>query len=508
MLSDTEQAVGVSLRNLWPRAQFFGASDVRTTSCCGDSRVARPGYLFVAIDGTRLDGHEFAEHAVARGATAVLAERALPLVGVPVCVVPDTRKSYGELCQALAGQPSHKLKVIGVTGTNGKTTTSTLIASILRAAGHRTGILGTLGYDDSAEQQTASLTTPSPPALASWLARMEANGCSHAVVEVSSHALAQNRIAGIDLTAACITNVRRDHLDYHGSLANYRRAKERIFEYLVPDGIAVFNADDRVNAELAGKLDFPALTIGLRSEADLTGTLLERYRSEQTFVLTAGGTSALVRTPMIGDAHIYNCLMAAAMGLALGIDLQTVVRGIEQVRHVAGRLERIECGQPFGVFVDYAHTPDALTASLTTLRDVTPGRVICVFGAGGNRDTQKRPLMGRAVELGADLAIITSDNPRDEHPATIAEQILSGFSEPAAAELVQDRAAAIGRALSLAEDGDTARIAGRGHETHQVIGRHSYEFDDRDVARSWLYNIEPADTSDWAGGSRMPVGNI
>jgi len=504
MLSLTEQAQGVSLRRLWPEAQLFGAHDIRISSCCGDSRAARPGDLFVAIDGTRCDGHEYAPHAVARGAGAVLAERALPLAGVPVCVVPDTRRAYGELCQALAGRPSKNLKVLGVTGTNGKTTTSALIASIFNNAGLRTGSLGTLGYDDSLEQSPATLTTPSPPALANWLARMQANGCSHAVLEVSSHALTQSRIAGIELAGVCLTNVRRDHLDYHGSLANYRRAKERIFDYLASGGVAVLNADDPVSAELAGRLNSAGLTIGIRNQADLTATVLERFKSEQTFLLHAGDASAAVRTQIIGDAHIYNCLTAAAIALASGIDLHTIIRGLEEVRTVPGRLERIECGQPFGVYVDYAHTPHALEGSLETLREVTDGRVICVFGAGGNRDARKRPLMGRAVEYGADVAIITSDNPRDENQSTIADHILAGFQQPALVELIQDRAAAISRALSLAESGDTVLIAGKGHETHQVIGSKCYELDDREIARSWLYNIAP---DPWSEFTRMAVGN-
>jgi UDP-N-acetylmuramoyl-L-alanyl-D-glutamate--2,6-diaminopimelate ligase len=241
----------------------------------------------------------------------------------------------------------------------------------------------------------------------------------------------------------------------------------------------------------------------MRARADLTGRLLERFKSEQTFLLTAGNVSVPVRTAMIGDHNLYNCLMAAAVGLAEGIELTTVVAGLEAVRGVPGRLERIECGQPFGVFVDFAHTADALAVALDTLREVTPGRVLCVFGAGGNRDTTKRPLMGQTVERRADLAIVTNDNPRLEEPQAIAAQILAGFEHPGDARWVPDRTEAIGYALSLAGPDDTVLLAGRGAETHQTVGRDRLALDDREVARRYLYNLEPASRY----GALMSVGN-
>ena len=505
MLRSVDQPQGVSLRHLLPSAEFHGARDIRVTSCAGDSRICRPGDLFVALEGTRHDGHDFARHAAARGASAVLAERALPLGGLPTCIVPDTRKAYGQLCQALAGNPSHRLKVIGVTGTNGKTTTAALIAGVLEAAGCRTGIIGTLGYYDGVDVQPAVLTTPSAPMLATWLARMEANGCTHAVVEVSSHALSQARIAGIELDCGCVTNVRRDHLDYHGSLANYRSAKARLFDYLTPDALAVLNADDAVASSFLSLLDRPTLTVGLRAAAEITGALVERFKSEQTFLLSAGSDTVAVRTQMIGDHHIQNCLMAAAVGFGYGFDLATVVRGLESVGHVPGRLERIECGQPFGLFVDYAHTPHALCSALDALRDVTQRRLICVFGAGGERDTMKRPLMGRAVEKRADVVIVTTDNPRHENPETIVYDILAGCERPSQVELIADRAEAIHRALRLAEPGDCVLIAGKGHEAEQIIGNERRSFDDRDVARSWLYNV--CDHEPQSSGRSMAIGN-
>jgi len=497
----------VRLREIFADAQFLGAEDIRVQSCSGDSRTCSPGDLFVALAGPRHDGHDFIEQAVARGASAILSERPLQIRNVPTCVVPSTRRAYGELHQALAGHPSRELKVVGVTGTNGKTTTTCLIASVLAEAGYRIGTLGTLGYSDSSTVEPSELTTPEAPELAHWLSRMRSQGCSHAVMEVSSQSLTESRVAGVQFDAACVTNVLHDHLDYHGSLVNYRNAKSKLFEHLTQDAFAVLNADDSVSAGYLHLLHRPVLTVGIEQEAELTATLVERSRSEQTFLLHAGSDTAAVRTQMIGDHHIYNCLQAAAVGLAYGIHLKTIVRGLEAVGYVPGRLERLECGQPFGVFVDYAHTPHALAAVLDTLREVTTGRLICVFGTGGQRDSEKRPEMGRIAEARADRVIITSDNPRHEDPAKITREILMGCKDPSRAEVELDRSRAIHRALTGTEAGDTVLIAGKGHEDHQLIGSQRLPFDDRDVALRWLYNLAPAPTFEASGGYWTSLSN-
>lgn len=476
----------VRLREVLPGAELSGAEDVCITSCNCCWQSVEPGDLFVAVSGTAHDGHDHVAEAVARGCAAVVAQRPVS-ASVPVCYVPDTRDAYGRLCQALAGDPSRRLKVIGITGTNGKTTTSYLIAGVLREAGFEPGIIGTLGCFDGRDFHESSMTTPPSDQLARWLGLMVRNECTHAVMEVSSHALDQSRVAGISFDAACVTNVRRDHLDYHRSIQDYRIAKSRLLEHLAPEGLAVINADDPTSFGFLSRIDGPVLTIGVRSAAEITGTLIEQFVSEQTFLLTAGSDTIPVRTRMIGLHHVYNCLMAAAVGLAYGIDLATVVRGLESLGHLPGRLERIECGQPFGVFVDFAHTPDALAGSLQALREVVSGRLICVFGAGGDRDRHKRPLMGEAVEAGADLAILTNDNPRTEDPQAILADILSGFHAPDAAEVIPDRSEAIARALSMAQAGDCVLIAGKGHETYQIIGHQRHYFDDAEVARQWLY---------------------
>jgi len=492
----------LSLRELLAGAEFIGASDICASSCSSDSRTCRAGDVFVAVEGDHLNGHDFVSEAIARGAQAVVAERSLP-IDVPLCVVGDAREALGQMCQALAGHPSRSLRVIGVTGTNGKTTSTHLIASVLHAAGHRSGLLGTLGYHDSVDSAAADLTTPSAPALAHWLGRMVTRGCSHAVMEVSSHAIAQRRIAGIEFTQACLTNLRRDHLDYHETLSEYHHAKTELFHRLAPGGVAVINADDPASIENSPLIPGGVLTIGIERPADVRARVIERSKSEQTFLLSAGEMTVPVRTAMIGDHHVYNCLLATAAALAEGIDLPAIVRGLEAVTHVPGRLERIECGQPFGVYVDFAHTPDALEVSLRTLREVTAGRILCVFGAGGNRDASKRPMMGRTVESHADLAIVTTDNPRFEDPQAIAAEIVVGFERPSEARWVPDRATAIHYALSLAGPDDCVLVAGRGHEQQQIVGHDRIPLDDRELARRYLYNLE----SPSRYGSLMSVAN-
>jgi UDP-N-acetylmuramoyl-L-alanyl-D-glutamate--2,6-diaminopimelate ligase len=295
----------------------------------------------------------------------------------------------------------------------------------------------------------------------------------------------------------------RDHLDYHPSIADYHRTKVQLFDHIARSAVAVINVDDAASLEHAPLLPGRVMTIALRAGADLTATVIERCKSEQTFLMSAGPITLPVRTAMIGDHNVYNALMAAAVALAEGIDLHTIVRGIEAVGHVPGRLERIECGQPFGAYVDFAHTPGALRVALATLRGVAAGRVICVFGAGGNRDASKRPLMGRVVEALADVAIVTSDNPRMEDARAIGCEILSGFERPSEARWIADRREAIEYALWLAEPDDCVLVAGRGHETIQHVGGTRLPLDDREVVRTYLYNLAPRS----AYGRLASVGN-
>jgi len=487
MLQTYGSSCGVRLRELLPEATFLGDADPRVSSCTSDSRRVRPGDLFVALTGSRCDGHDFVAEAAERGASGLLVERIVPGYGLPLCLVEDTREAYGRLCHALTGDPSRALKVVGITGTNGKTTTSRLLASVLSAGGYRCGAMGTLGLDDSLEQGASKHTTPPPCVASTWLARMAANDCTHAVMEVSSHALSQRRVSGIRFEAACVTNFGHDHLDYHGTFENYHRAKARLLSLVTESGFAALNADDETCRRLTRRADLPVITYGLSQPATVTATTLERERSEQTFLLHAGRDTAVVRTRMVGDHHVRNCLAAASLGLMFGVELPAIVRGLEAVQSVPGRLERIECGQPFGVFVDYAHTPDALQTVLQALRGITGGRLICVLGAGGQRDRDKRPKMGEIAERLADVAVVTSDNPRGEDPEAIAYDILAGFQRPREAALVLDRRTAIHLALEHAQEGDTVLIAGKGHEDYQLIGNRRLPLDDRALAREWLY---------------------
>ncbi|MEQ8787545.1 MAG: UDP-N-acetylmuramoyl-L-alanyl-D-glutamate--2,6-diaminopimelate ligase [Pirellulaceae bacterium] len=483
-----QRARGISLRDTLPQGRIYGGDDIHAMACSSDWRTCRSGDLFVALVGADSDGHDQVHTAIENGASAVLAERPLP-IGVPTCVVDDTREAFGQVCQSLAGRPSRQMRVVGVTGTNGKTITTLLITAVMEAAGRITGTTNTLTYRDGYESTPAHRTTPSAPELADWMARMVACGCSEAVVEVSSRALAQRRTAGVEFDAAVLTNVRRDHLDFHGSVMNYRRAKQRLLEQLSPHGFAVINADDPASQFILSKIDHPVLTIGMQSAAEVTATVIERLPSEQTFLLCAGNETVPVRTAMIGDHHVYNCLSAAAVGLAAGIDLMTVARGLESVNHIPGRMERLECGQPFGVYVDSAHTPDTLAVALKTLRQTARGRVICVYGAVGERGHEQRPLLGRVVERGADRGIITSDNPGFEEPLAIAHDILDGYDRPARAWVRPNRAAAIELALSEAKPGDAVLIAGKGQQNFQLVEGGRLSHDDREVARNWLYQV-------------------
>ena len=492
MATSLRRSNGTSLRELFSEASIIGDKDILVSSICSDSRQVRPGDLFVAISGVDHDGHDHVCEAVERGAIALLVDRQVPVAGTPTCVVSDTRTAYGQLCQRLAGDPSRQMRVVGVTGTNGKTTTATLIQSVLNKGGARSGLLTTLGYSDGYDSAPASHTTPPAPVLAQWMARATAQCCSHTVMEVSSHALSQSRIAGIEFDAAVVTNVGHDHLDYHGSVENYRNAKGRLLDQLSTSGALVLNIDDPTCVRLLSSTYHPALTVSMKSEAEVTASVVERHSCEQTFLLTAGSDTVPVRTRIIGGHHVYNCLSAAAVGLIYGIELHEIVRGIEAVTTIPGRMEPIVCGQAFPVFVDYAHTPDALRACLTSLREVTPGRLICVFGAGGERDRQKRPLMGRAADRLADVAIVTNDNPRNEDPRLIVSDVRAGFEQSAEVHSIFDRAEAIAFALETAEPDDCVVIAGKGHERHQIIGTQRTEFSDQKVAEHVLRQLCPA----------------
>jgi UDP-N-acetylmuramoyl-L-alanyl-D-glutamate--2,6-diaminopimelate ligase len=459
--------------------------DIRATSCTTSWRQVQPGDVFVAVSDAESDGHEDAVDAARRGAAAVICERPLPVFDVPQVVVRDSRIAYGRLCQALVGNPSRELKVIGVTGTHGKTTVARLLSAIFRAAGRTIGTLDSFGYWDGEEDRPASSEALSAPVLARSLAQMNAAGASHAVVEFSSRELSQHVLAGVTLDAVCLTNVVRNHVHWHGSLKNYRNAKRRIFDYLHPDGVAVLNADDPASVEILSNLNHPALTFGLRLPGEISGQIIEQYINEQTFVLSAGDDSVAVRTAIVGDHHVYNCLAAASMALAYGIDLPAIARGLEAVEGLPGRMERVICGQDFAVLIDAADSPDALRVCLRAARRTTAGRLTCVFGA--NEDSDELTAIGRVIGAMADEAVITSGPTAIDGSHRACLEVRSGFADTRKAHVILDRAEAITWALSKASAGDTVVIAGMGDRPHTPSGAAGTLVGDSEIAKEILY---------------------
>lgn len=477
-----------SLRRLLPQASFVGCANICATDAFDNSHDVQPGSLFAVVNGSKLDGSQFVHDAIARGATSLLTDRPLADVSIPQCIVPDVRSAYSRLCEALAGDPSRRLDIAGVTGTNGKTTTTWLIRSLLAYAGDRCGVLGTVEYSDGVSTESSTLTTPASRPMAGWLGRMVASGTRRAAIELSSHALDQRRAAGIELEAAVVTNITQDHFDYHHGFEPYREAKARILDLVRPGGLIALNMDDPGSWSLRDRVHDSAsfVSFGLKSGGDIHAQIREESLGGIRFRLSIHGRTLDCATTMIGRHNVSNCLAAAAVGAHLCLSPEDIVAGIEQFHCVPGRLERIHCGQPYDVFVDYAHTDDALRRCLQGLRGITPGRVICVFGAGGDRDRTKRPLLGSAATM-ADIAIVTSDNPRSEDPLRIIDEILAGMSGSSTMPIVEpDRMAAIGKALQIARPGDCVLLAGKGHETEQIIGDRRFPFDDRQVARSFL----------------------
>ena len=500
------QPVTVSLRRLFPSASFVGCGDIRVREATDVSGSCEPGSLFAAVRGTRHDGVDYVNAALEQGAEALLVPHPVSTAAVPQCVVHDVRAGYARLCQALAGNPSGRLKLAGITGTDGKTTVAWLFRSIWQAAGQSSGLLGTIEYDDGGHTQQAHLTTPGPAALASWLAAMVARGTTHAALELSSHALDQDRAAGVELEVAVFTNLTQDHFDYHGDLASYAAAKSQIVDLCAPTGEIVFNADDPQIHKMVCSMDSGrvagrrCVSFGIYADADFTARIVDESVSGTRFCLqwTDPGGAAVesveMTTGLVGRHNVMNCLAAAAVAVGQGISESAIASGIGALTWVPGRLESVQCGQPFDVFVDFAHTEESLRRCLGALRRVVPGRVICVFGAGGDRDRTKRPMLGEAAAEGADICIVTSDNPRSEDPrrilAAIAEGVAKGGGTPV---VVEDRQEAIVEAIGLAREGDAILVAGKGHETYQEIGGRRLRFDDREVVRETLHGAAWSD---------------
>src|SRR5881296_2984731 len=478
-----------------PEKRVIGEPPRSVSSIAGDSRKVEPGACFVAVPGFKQDGRRFIPDAIRRGAAVVVTEGE-PVADLPVAqvLVPSVRVSLARLAGAFYGHPSRQLSLVGITGTNGKTTTSYLIEALLRVRGLATGVIGTIQYVLGDETRPANQTTPEALELQSMLAHMRDRGVGGVAMEVSSHALALARADGLAFDVGVFTNLTQDHLDFHGTLEEYGRAKRRLFELLAaspkPRRVAVVNGDDPAAARMVAGLGLETLTYGFgpdnRVRASEWTSTLDGVRLT---VATPAGRLALA-SPLIGEHNVMNLLAALGVGWALGLAPDTAARALSGVQTVPGRFEQVRAGQPFLVIVDYAHTPDALERVLTTARKITSGRLGVVFGCGGDRDRTKRPIMGEIAARLADHAWITSDNPRAEDPEAIVAEVAAGAARVRPAgnhcACVADREAAIRAALGWARSGDTIVIAGKGHETYQIVGGEVLPFDDRDVARRIL----------------------
>lgn len=446
-----------------------------------DSRRVEPGDLFIAVRGARQDGAQYLLQALERGAAAVVGEpSARPPEGVPFLSVEDSRHAASRLAAAFHGFPSARLKTVGITGTNGKTTVSFLVEHLLRTHGRRPGVLGTVSYRYDGYEEPARETTPGPLDVQRILARMVEAGCDWSVLEASSHALDQKRVEAVEFEAGVFTNLTQDHLDYHRTMDAYFRAKARLFESLSPQRLAVINTDDTCAGRLCALTRAKVLTYGIDAQADFRAADVRLGVDGTSFGLVHEGRTSPVRSPLVGRHNTYNALAALATLTGLGFDLESSIRALERFAGVPGRLESVDEGQDFRVFVDYAHTPDGLLNVLKCLRESAPKRLLVVFGCGGDRDRGKRPQMGRIAAEWADLVYITSDNPRTEDPGVIAAEVRDGV--PPGREGVRtvlDRARAIRQALLEARAGDVVLLAGKGHEKVQVIGERAIAFSDR-----------------------------
>jgi UDP-N-acetylmuramoyl-L-alanyl-D-glutamate--2,6-diaminopimelate ligase len=477
--------------------QVVGRRDRAVESIAYDSRRVQRNGMFVALRGEKSDGHQFIAQAVEKGASVIVTERqeSAALAGAATCViVENTRPALADLATIFYGRPAQRLKIAGVTGTNGKTTTSFLIKHICEKARLRCGLIGTVRYEIGERVLPATRTTPESLDLQELLALIANAGCRAASMEVSSHALAQERTRGIEWDVAVFTNLTQDHLDFHGTIENYFEAKAKLFTQLAQQAkkekpIAVINIDDRYGEQLLDKIDknIAVATYGMGVRAEFRAS---NYRIEfggTSYRLDARGKSYLVRLPLIGRFNVANSMAALAAATALGVNLRDAVASLAKSPQIPGRLESVPAKRQFQVFVDYAHTPDALLNVIKTLRELEPHRLLVVFGCGGNRDRRKRPLMAEVVERNADFAIVTSDNPRREDPAAIIADTEKGFRSHHYEKIV-DRAEAIARAVELAQPRDIVLIAGKGHEAYQEFADRTVPFDDIQVARRAIEN--------------------
>jgi UDP-N-acetylmuramoyl-L-alanyl-D-glutamate--2,6-diaminopimelate ligase len=484
------------MENLSP-VTVEGSLDRQISGVAYDSRRVTPGMIFVAIPGGNVDGHDFVNSAIERGASAVICEKNgfYPQRATKIKVA-DAREALARISSVFFDHPARKLKMIGVTGTNGKTTVAFIIKQILETAGIQTGLIGTVRYEIGERVIPAHRTTPEALEVQQMLAQMLRAGCQACVMEVSSHALEQKRVHGIEFDVVVFTNLTQDHLDYHGTMENYFQAKKTLFDSLEASskrGAAVINIDDSFGERLVKESKAEVeLTYGLGEAARIRATRIELGKDATDMKVQVPGREFSCRLPLIGRHNVYNALAGAGAGLALDVSVDVIRKALQSLRPVPGRLELVPTSRPFSVYVDYAHTDDALRHVLTTLREMTRGRVLLTFGCGGSRDTGKRSKMGKAAAELAAFTIITSDNPRRESPAAIAAQIEEGFRSASCTNyrVEPDRRRAIEEILRMAGPDDSVLIAGKGHETYQEFEDTVVPFDDRIHAQEALESLD------------------
>ncbi len=484
----------ILLRDLLPflsPVSVVGMTDQAITGVCCDSRRVKPGNLFFALRGGRQDGNQYIPVTLEKGAAAVVTEDLGIEAAPPASTirVEDARKSMALASAKFYGFPTRALRLVGITGTNGKTTTAYLLHSIFVETGECAGLIGTVEYRLPGRSIEAKNTTPESVELQGFFAELRDQGCRYAVMEVSSHALEMHRVDGSQFGVAVFTNLTRDHLDFHGTMDRYFEAKKKLFAGTEsdPPEWAVINLDDQYGARLLEELPSKIMTYGIRQAAQVRpGPVAYSFEGLKFSVETPHGPID-VESSLVGEPNVYNILAAIAASLSLDIDMHTIRKGIRNLHAVPGRFEKIICGQPFAVVVDYAHTDDALRNVIQAARRLTKHRVITVFGCGGDRDRSKRPLMGQVAGQLSDLTILTSDNPRTEDPLRIIADAVVGLQRASHNYTVEpDRTKAIRRAIEAAREGDIVLLTGKGHETYQVIGERAIHFDDREVAREIL----------------------
>lgn len=469
-----------------------GDLSVSVTGLAYDSRRVTPGSLFFALPGRNTDGRAFIAQALARGAAAVLSDRIEPGLPVPCLAAPNPRAVMAQIARRFHGDPSSRLRVIGVTGTNGKTTATFMLKHLLDRAHQRCGLVGTVRYDFGGRMVPASRTTPESADLQELFAKMRDNGCRAAAIEVSSIALAERRADGVRFAAGVFTNLTQDHLDFHGTMEDYFASKHRLFEGAggPPPAFAILNADDLWARKIQTAPSTVRWSYGLEQQADFRAENIDAGFHGLRFDIRHPQGRCRIESPLCGRFNVYNLTAAFAAGVSLGLEPEAAAAGLSALRAVPGRFERVDAGQPFLVIVDYAHTEDALRNLIESARALSPRRVITVFGCGGDRDKLKRPRMGETAAALSDLVIVTSDNPRSENPLDIIRDILVGVRRHDTPHRVEpDRETAIRLAVESAAAGDIVLIAGKGHENYQVLADRTIAFDDREVARRILESL-------------------